>query len=303
MTTSPRARSGCLDAEQASTRQTGPFDFRAIRRPGLLLASLILAGFVAMSVHVGLLAAGAPFPLPQPPVWAQWMNESFIAGALLTFLKLARPNIATSGVIARAALTFMVMAAIQETLRVAFMSGVVTGGWTYSAIGLVRPLIRALTVAFLCAVSIRWVRSIPALMATALVIAAISTAARKFVSYTLEPFIQHFAWLARPDLYAFPYPLHVTVAAYLSFAEAVAGAALLTALVWDALPGSKPFRLLALALLVGLIKGVVGGTLLYSAFTGGSLLLGFASWSQFLLEFLALGALTGLAWDAFGRER
>jgi hypothetical protein len=54
---------------------------------------------------------------------------------------------------------------------------------------------------------------------------------------------------------------------------------------------------------VALLKGVIGNTLLYSAFTGGSVLLGVLSWSQFVLEFLVLGALIALAWDAFGRDR
>ena len=37
-------------------QQTAPFALSAVRRPGLLSASLVLAGAVAMSVHVGLLA-------------------------------------------------------------------------------------------------------------------------------------------------------------------------------------------------------------------------------------------------------
>lgn len=284
-------------------QQTVPFSLPIFRKPGLLAASLVLAGFAAMSVHVGLLAVGVPFPLPKPPVWAQWLNEAFIAGGLLIVLKLAHPNIGHRSGMSRTIIAFVIMAAIQETLRVGVMSGVVTGGWAYSAIGLIRPLMRVVIVALSCVVGVRWVRSAPSLLIAALAIAAISTAARKFVAYALEPVIQHFAWLSRPDLYAFPYPFHVTVAAYLSFAEAVAGSVLMTMLIWDELPKSKPVRLLTIALLVALIKGVVGNTLLYSAFTGPSVLLGALSWSQFLLEFLVLGCLVGLAWDAFGPRR
>lgn len=256
-----------------------------------------------MSVHVGLLAAGVPFPLPQPPVWARWLNDSFIAGALLAFLKLAHPSIAHRSTMARTIIVFVIMAAIQETLRVGIMSGVVTGAWAYSAIGLIRPLIRAVIIALSCVVGVRWVLGIPSLLIAALVIGAIGTAARKLLAHALEPLIQHFTWLAGPDLYAFPYPVHVTVAAYLSFAEAVAGAVLMTVLIWDELPRLRPVRLLIVAFLVALIKGVVGNTLLYSAFTGSSVPLGVLSWSQFLLEFLVLGALVGLAWEAFGRDR
>jgi len=302
MTAAPPVNCAPLDQEFEMSRRATLFEFRAIRRPGLLLAGLLLGGGAAMSVHVGLLAAGAPFPLPKPPSWVQWLNEAFITSGLLIVLKLAGPAMADRRVAARTAVAFLILAAIQETLRVGIMNGVVTGGWAYSAIGLIRPFIRALILSFLCAVAIRWARSVISLIMSALVIAAISTVARKFVAYALEPLVQHFAWLARPDLYAFPYPIHVTVAAYLTFAEAVAGATLVTMLIWDALPGSKPVRLLVIASLVALIKGVVGSTLLYSAFTGETLLLGVASWGQFVLEFLTLGALTGLAWDAFGRQ-
>lgn len=256
-----------------------------------------------MSVHVGLLAAGVPFPLPQPPVWAQWLNEFFMAGALLAFLKLAHPSMAHRSIMARTIIAFVIMAAIQETLRVGIMSGVVTGAWAYSAIGLIRPLIRVAIVALSCVVAVRWVLGIPSLLIAALAIGAISTAARKLVAHALEPLIQHFAWLARPDLYAFPYPFHVTVAAYLSFGEAVAGAVLMTVLIWDGLPRSRSVRVLIIAFLVALLKGVIGNMLLYSAFTGGSVLVGVLSWSQFLLEFLILGALVALAWDVFGRDR
>ncbi|WP_293975517.1 hypothetical protein [Sphingomonas sp.] len=294
---------GRLDPGGASTEQSAPLLLPSVRRPGLLSVSLVMAGFTAMSVHVGLLAAGVPFPLPRPPLWAQWLNESFIAGGLLFFLMLAHPRIGHRNIMARIAITFVIVATIQETVRVAVMSGIVTGGWAYSAIGLIRPLIRVFILAVTCVVGVRWVRNVPSLLIAALVIAAISTAARKFIAYALDPLIQHFAWLARPDLYAFPYPLHITAAAYLTFAEAVAGSVMMTALIWDSLPGSKLVRLLAVALLVALIKGVAGSTALYSAFTGETVLLGAISWSQFFLEFLTLGALAGLAWDALGRER
>ncbi|NYF30612.1 hypothetical protein [Sphingopyxis sp. JAI108] len=273
------------------------------RKPGLLLAGLAAAGFAAMSVHVGMLAAGAPFPLPQPPLWARWLNEAFIAGGLLIFLRLANPSLGHRGFIFRTLIACLVMAAIQETLRVAIMSGVVTGGWAYSAIGLIKPLIRVVIVALACTLAVRWVRGPFGLLGAALAVAAVSAAARKLLAYVIDPFLGQFAWLSRPDLYAFPYPFHVTFAAYLSFAEAVAGAFLLTLLVWSHLPQSRLLRLLAAGFLVALIKGVVGNTLLYSSFTGSSVVEGVLSWSQFLLEFFTLGCLVALAWDAFGGER
>jgi len=79
-----------------------------------------------------------------------------------------------------------------------------------------------------------------------------------------------------------------------------AGATLLLALVWDRLPGSKVVRLLASALLVAQLKGILGMTLLLSFFMAQPPLAGMLGYSQFLFEFLVLGLLAALAWDAFG---
>ncbi len=83
--------------------------------------------------------------------------------------------------------------------------------------------------------------------------------------------------------------------------EAIVGATLMTATVWDQLSGSRMIRLLTLAVLAALVKGVVGGTFIYGFFTGPSVLIGMFSWSQFLLEFLALGFLVGVAWQLFAQ--
>lgn len=108
---------------------------------------------------------------------------------------------------------------------------------------------------------------------------------------------------SREDLYVFPYTFHVTVTAYATFAEAVVGATLLTMVLWNGLPERRAARLLILAILTAAVEGVVGYTLLYSPFTAQSVAVGALSWSQFLLEFLALGTFVGIAWDAFGRHR
>lgn len=272
------------------------------RKPVLLAVSLVLAGIAALSIHVGLLALGAPFPLARPPLWAQWLSEALIAGAVLGFLKLAGDRVDRHGLLVRVLVTLVVVMAIQETLRVAIMNIVVTGGWAFSMLGLLKPVIRVSILVWLC-VGVARIGSGAALAAAALAIGAVSTAGRKLGAYLLDPLLQQFAWLAQPDLYVFPYPFHVTLAAYATFAEPVIGTVLLAALVQERLARTGVGGLLLLGTLVASIKGVVGHMLLYSAFTGPSVLIGGASWSQFVLEFIALGALVGLAWKTFGRRR
>src|SRR5690606_12552281 len=123
------------------------------------------------------------------------------------------------------------------------------------------------------------------------------------VNKAMSPLMAYVSPLSSEPLYQFPYPFHVTAAAYITFAEAVLGAALVTILIWNRLPGRRWPRLLILAVLVAALKGVVGGTIVYAFFTGPSWWVGLLSWSQFLLEFLALGLLVGLAWDIYGQPR
>ncbi|GAB3046344.1 hypothetical protein [Stenotrophomonas tumulicola] len=270
------------------------------RKPLLLAASLALAGVAAFSIHVGMLAAGVPFPLAQPPTWARWLSNALVASALLVLLRLAHPRVGHMGVLARTLIIACILMAIQETLRARIMTGVVTTAWMASALSLVRPVASALLLSLLSVIAVRWVRSAASLAIAALVVGAAYVALQLLLGLVLSPLTELVASLGRPEAYAFPYPFHVTFLAYLTFAEPVMGTAALLMLAWDRLPASRPARLAVLALMVALVKGVVGMTFLYSFFMTQPPLPGMLSWSQFLFEFLALGALAGAAWKAFG---
>lgn len=272
----------------------------APRQPLLLAASLVLAGAVALTVHVAMLAWGIPFPLSQPPAWARWLNLSLAIGAVFVVLRLAGPDFGRRGRLARALIVFALLLTIRETARAGIMNGVVTGAWTHAAIGLFEPAARILIQAVLCVAAVRWVRGGASLVVVALATAALCMGGQALAGMALAPLIEQFASLARPAQYVFPYPFHVTLAAYLTMLEPVIGTTLLLALVWQRLPGTRIARLLACALLVALLKGIVGMTFLFSFFMQQPPLDGMLSYSQFLFEFLALGFLAALAWDAFG---
>ena len=278
------------------------FSVSDFRRTGVLAAACLAAGFIALSIHVGLLAAGVPFPIPTPPLWATWLHTALVAGGLITALATAGLRGLGGSLAGQTLLAFAILVLLQETFRVAVMNGVVTGGWAYGAIGLIKPLLRSLILALLCAVAVRWARGPISAMAAALAAAAVATGAQRLINPFLNPWLDTFDHLSRAPLFVFPYPFHVTVAAYVSFIEAVVGAVILTALIWDRLPARLWARLASLALLTALIKGVVGGTVLYGVFTGDNPWIGLFSWSQFLLEFLALGALIGAVWGRLGPD-
>jgi len=272
--------------------------FPAPGRPLLLAASLVAASAIALTVHVAMLAAGIPFPMSQPPDWARWLNLSIAIGAVLVVLRLAEPPLKARGFMTRTLIVFVLLLTIRETARGGIMSGIVTGGWAYSAISLAEPLLRLLIQAVLCVAAVRWMRG--GLIIVAMATGAVGMGAQALLGMALAPLMEHVVALALPPQYVFPYPFHVTLAAYVTMLEPTAGATLLLALVWDRLPGSKAVRLLAAALLVALLKGILGMTLLFSFFMAQAPLAGMLGYSQFLFEFLVLGLLAALAWDVFG---
>lgn len=272
-------------------------------RPLLLLASLLLAGAIALSIHVGMLAAGVPLPISAPPGWARWLNLSLAIGAVLVLLKLAAPQLRHRSVLARTLITFAILLTIRETVRGAVMTGVVTSGWIFGALGLIEPWIRLLIVAMACVLAVRRVRGAFSLVGIALATGGVCFGAHMLVGMALAPLAEYAAAFGRPDQYVFPYPAAVLVPAYLTMIEPVLGATLMLTLAWNQLPASPVARLLSCALLVATVKGTVGLTFLFSFFMQQPPLAGMLSHSQFLFEFLALGFLVGLAWDSFGPRR
>jgi hypothetical protein len=271
-----------------------------VRQPAKLVVSLVLTGVVALSIHVCLLAAGVPYPNLHPPRWAGWVNHMGSVLALLTVLHMARQHRQSFNFPMALILSFIILFTIRETLRGMVMNGVVTTGWIFSFVPLPAAIVKTLVLAALCALAARWIRPYPALLLAGIGVAGLNWVVQTGITSLFAPVEAHFSYLGRPDAYQFPYPGAVMIPAYLTFAEPVIGATLVAALIWHNLPGGRGLRSLALAILVALIKGVAIATFLFAFFSETSVATGMASYSQFLFEFLALGALSGLAWSAFG---
>jgi hypothetical protein len=231
---------------------------KQIRNLIALSVCLIAAGFVALSIHVAMLAAGVPFPSTRPPIWARWIAQSVSVASVLAFLALALPRLRHLDYLRRTLLTFVLLAALKETLRGAIMNGVVTTGWLFSATTLIQPLVRALIVAALCVFAMRWARSGIRLIAIALVVGAISVGASMLSGIVLAPLTARFAALSRPDLYEFPYPLQVMIPAYLTFLEPVIATVVMAAMTWPRLPAGRMSRVASFAALVATTTGMAG---------------------------------------------
>ncbi|WP_277667564.1 hypothetical protein [Novosphingobium lindaniclasticum] len=266
----------------------------------LLLLSLVAAGFISLSIHVGALLLGDPYPSSNAPQWARWFNSFSSYFGILLILLLARPKLQGLKFLTQTLILFGIVAAIGETLRGTVMNGFASKAYAYAFLGLPDLLLRSFVVALLCTAAIRWVRSPLSLTIAAMLVTVIVKLAGPVIFGPLAGLQAQFAYLERPEVYDFPYPLSFQIPAYLMFLEPVVGATALAYLIWDRLPGTPLARALSLGVLVALVKGVVGMTFLFIFYMDMSPLAGMVSYGQFLLEFLALGFLTGLAWNYFG---
>ena len=267
-----------------------------------LVAALIVAGAVSLSIHVVMLQVlGIPFPEDQPPVWAKVMNLAGTTSALIAFQVNARAKL--GGFWRTVVISGPILLLLKEGIRGAIMNGVVTTGWGFALAGVLVPLLLSFGIALICATSSRWVRSPLTLLAAGLLTGALAYVLQALVGVAISPVMGALAHLARPDVYHLPYPLAVLIPAYLTFAEPLVGCGLLVALVWDRIEGGLAARLAQLTLLVLFLKGVVVRTLVFPAYMEQPYFQGMLSQSQFLLEFAALAILTALAWNRFGANR
>ncbi len=160
-------------------------------KPMMLIVCLALSGVAALSVHVAMLAAGVPFPMPTPPSWARWLNLSttMISGLLL--VRWSAPRLAGLGAARRVAFTLLIMMMVRETLRSAVMQGVVTTGWLFALASLIDPVGRVLILAILSVTASRWVRGGVSLILAALLTGLVALAAQTFLTSAVAPLLEH----------------------------------------------------------------------------------------------------------------
>lgn len=266
--------------------------------------ALVVTAFCALSVHVIMLQwLDVPYPIDHAPLWAKWLNIVSVVAGVLAFLRFSRPSLGPLRRLNRFVIVAALYAACHETLRFYIMNSVVTTSWAFPAIQLIQPLLQAVVISFLCAVAIRWARSLAHYIVISLIVGGIILLANMLIDAALAPLFAHFSYLSHADVFQEPYPLEVLVPAYVSFLEPVIAAAIMAKLTWAELPSGRVCRILTFAILMLAIRGIAVRPFLYCFFMAGPPLSGMVSQSQFFLEYLVVGLAVGTAWEAFAASR
>ena len=264
-----------------------------------LIPGFVLTGLVAWGVHSTLLeVCGVPYAAQLPhtgPV--PFLNYAASVWALLVFCHLAAFQVTALRTWQKCLGLGVLLVMLNETLRVAFIVGVITTAWTYSIVdnivGAVAPFLLGILVALVAPQTTRrWQQGAAAL----LIAAAFFFGVRPLVASAFKPLLAAMAHLNHAQVYSST-SWQLNTAAGIGMVEPALASFLMVALVWPRLSGRLIWRASQFALLLALINRVFF-TAFYNPFFVSSLSVPMAMLSagQFTLEWLTLGLLTAVTW-------
>jgi len=265
-----------------------------------LLIGMLITLVVSLSIHVIMLQVlGIPFPeFNGVKPWAVFLNTTLAVLSAGIFYDCARGYLAQFPKPLIYLVVFLLYVMLRETFRGILMNGVVTGDWHYDIIASLPSLasgfiLTSLVVVTTPRLSARWMKLVGAAVVAALMMFCI----KPLLGIVFASALRAAAPLDHADLYSFPYGWQVLVPAYVSFAEPVIACTLIGALIWRSLSTNVMLRLAQFTLLVLLMRGMLLPTFIYSFYSKMPVIPAMLSQSQFLFETIALGVLTGMAWQ------
>ena len=283
----------------SATEPHALFDLTSVHWP-LLIGGMTVTAVVAMSVHVVMFDV---FMVPHPqlssvPRAAIFVSEALSLIATTWLCRVLQPGLLTVPLPLRCLLVAALYAMLGEALlRNFLMDGVVSNAWRFSLIeNLTRPAEDLVACSLIVLLTPR-VRSVWQVVALGVAIATVSALLiNPALSGSLDRLTASFEYLDTGNIYNPPYGWQVNVPSYLTFAEPVLASFVIVALVWRKLAGSFTHRLVQFTLLIMAIKGAIVPTLVFSFFQNMPVFRGIVSESQFGLEIMVLGLLTGISW-------
>ena len=285
----------------ATTKAT---DGRAAINWRRLVPGFLLTGLVAWGVHSTLLeVCKVPYPAQLPHTGVvPFLNYAASVLALFVFCRLAAPRVVDLRTWQKCLGLGLLLVMLNETLRVAFIVGVITTAWTYSLVdnvaGAVAPFVLGILVALVAPRTTGWWQrgSAGVLIATVM-----WCGIRPLVTAAFKPLLAAMAHLNHAQVYSST-SWQLNAAAGVGFVEPALASFLMVALAWPQLAGRLPWRAVQFALLLALISRVFFTAFYYPFFASLSAPLAMLSAGQFTLEWLTLGLLTALTWHLSQRE-
>ena len=285
-----------------TTRAT---DGRALIDWRRLVPGFLLTGLVAWGVHSTLLeVCKVPYPAQlRRTGLVPFLNYAASALALFVFCHLAAPRVSALRTWQRCLGLGVLMVMLNETLRVAFIVGVIITAWTYSfvdnLVGAVAPFLLGILVALVAPRTTRWWQKVAAAL---LVAAAMFFGVRPAVAAAFNPLLAAMAHLNHAQVYSST-SWQLNTAAGVGFVEPALASFLMVALAWPQLAGRLSWRVVQFALLLALISRVLFTAFYYPFYASAlSVPLAMLSAGQFTLEWLTLGLLTAVTWQMSWRQ-
>ena len=279
--------------ETETSRVRAPINWR------WLVPGFFVTGVAAWGVHSVLLeACGVPYPeqLPRTGI-VPFLNYAASVWALFIFCRLAAPRVSTLRTWQKCLGLGVLLVMLNETLRVAFIVGVITTAWTYSFVGQVQsafaPFLLGVLVALVAPQTRRWWQQLAATLVIAIVM---FFGVRPLVAAAFKPLLDAMAQLNHAPIYSNT-SWQLNTAACVGIVEPTLASFVMVALVWPHLSGPLLWRAAQFALLLALINRVFFTAFYYPFFAptlSGPLAM--LSAGQFTLEWLTLGFLTAMTW-------
>lgn len=275
-------------------------------RLAAIAVAIIAVGMLSLFVHdLALSHLNVPYPREAPiPRTVRGVELMLIVGGMVWFSCLARLRLAGLSALAGAALTAVLVAALNEFLRIVIITTTLANhGWSHAyyvlAIATYGPKIAAqAALAFCAALVVHRTDRLRDYLLTTVILAGLGA----FV--VIPGAVRASGWLTghlaafdADNRYNPPYPPGIYAVIYATYIEPTLAAFAMAGLAWPGLRGSLLQRAATFCLVLLLVHGRIGQFLIESFWVKVDLLpLRFAATGQFLLETIVLGLACPLLW-------
>lgn len=263
-----------------------------------LLVAAILIAPLSLFVHDFMLEKlKVPYPKTVGlPIWITFLNDIVRFLGLAAICGFSRAQFKGAARFAGAFVAGLLLAMLDETLRVFMIESAIIGNWLYSILDIAPRALSSFAGGFATA----WI-AFSDLRRRNMALAVLLIAA--LVAFAIHPALDALCALLKSrllepaPLYSDPYPFKINVLIYITFIEPTVTAFVIAWLCWPALAAGLLMRICEFAALLLLVRGRFVELFVESFWVRQPFPGAFLAESQFFLETLTLGVLVGIAWS------